>query len=200
MDADLQFLAALSLWAYALVLVVAAVDAIVPVVPSETVVILGGVLAAQGRLNPWVLFTVAAVGATMGDNASYSLGRGANRRGRTAEQHGGRTGRALRWANRLLRARGASVLIVARFVPGGRTATTFASGYLRFPRGRFLAAVAAGGLLWAAYATAIGYLGGTVFHDNTLAGVAAGLGIAVAVALVIEVVRARRPALRTAEV
>ena len=48
----LDFLADLAALAYVLVLVLAAFDVVVPILPSESAVILGGVLAWQGRLHP----------------------------------------------------------------------------------------------------------------------------------------------------
>jgi membrane protein DedA with SNARE-associated domain len=43
--------------------------------------------------------------------------------------------------------------------------------------------------VWATYAGLIGYLGGTTFRDDLWQGLALGFGIALAVALVIELVR-----------
>src|SRR5215217_8747932 len=53
----------------------------------------------------------------------------------------------------------ATIIVVARFVPGGRTATTFTAGTVRLAWPRFAAADAVGATLWAAYAAGLGYLG-----------------------------------------
>jgi membrane-associated protein len=53
-----------------------------------------------------------------------------------------------------------------RFVPGGRTATTLASGTLGMPWRRFVAVDAAACAMWAAYVTALGYLGGNTFQHS----------------------------------
>lgn len=53
----------------------AATDVLVPLVPSETIVITASVLAAQGELLIWVIVPVVALGAFVGDNLCYWLGR-----------------------------------------------------------------------------------------------------------------------------
>ncbi len=58
---SLDGLADLSEVAYLVIFVFAAFDVIVPILPSETAVILAGVLAWQGRLNPAAVLAVAAL-------------------------------------------------------------------------------------------------------------------------------------------
>jgi len=55
---------------------------------------------------------------------------------------------------------------VARFIPGGRTATTYAAGTVGMPWRRFLPADAIAAALWALYAAGLGYIGGAAFQDN----------------------------------
>ena len=62
-------------WTYVFLVVVCALDAIIPFVPSETSVILAGVLASTGDLNLILVIATAATGAVLGDNASYWIGR-----------------------------------------------------------------------------------------------------------------------------
>ncbi|HEX2575073.1 MAG TPA: hypothetical protein VHK88_01905, partial [Aquihabitans sp.] len=81
MDLSAGDLADLATWAYLLIFGIAAGDAVVPVLPGETAVILGGVLAQRGDLSLWLVILVGALGAAVGDNVSYQLGRVANRRG-----------------------------------------------------------------------------------------------------------------------
>src|SRR5918994_1249713 len=112
-------------WAYLLLLGVCFGDAVLPVLPSETMVIAAGVLAAGGDLDLPLAVAVAAVGAFLGDSASYLLGR---RLGSWASRilfRGRRGQRSLDWAHRTLQRRGVLLIAMARFVPCGRTATTF---------------------------------------------------------------------------
>ena len=57
-------------WAYAIIFAIAFLDAFFPVVPSETAVITGGVLAASGDLSIALVLVAAAVGAVAGDRTS----------------------------------------------------------------------------------------------------------------------------------
>jgi membrane protein DedA with SNARE-associated domain len=192
----LDLLADLAAVAYLLVLVLAVFDVVVPVLPSESAVILGGVLAWQGRLHPVPLILAAAAGAVAGDHLSYGIGRW-TRRGRPRARARGdrRLGKAERlqvWAARQLARRGPSLLIVGRFIPGGRTATTFMAGRTSYPLRRYTPPVLFAGLLWASFAAMLGYLGGHAFHDETLLATALGLALALGFAALVELVVGRR--------
>jgi membrane protein DedA with SNARE-associated domain len=196
----LDFLADLAALAYLLVLVLAAFDVVMPVLPSESAVILGGVLAWQGRLHPVPLVLAAAAGAILGDHLSYGIGRW-TQRGRP--QPGTPSGRQTKmarlqaWAGRQLDRRGPALLIVARFIPGGRTASTFMAGRTAYPLRRFTPATIVAGALWASFATSLGYVGGHTFHEQTLLATGLGILLAVAFAALVELVlswRERRSA------
>ena len=190
MDVDLPDLAALATWAYLVVGLLAAVDAVFPVVPSESLVVVGASLAARGDMDPWALLVAAALGAAVGDLTSFALGRQARRRWREPEDVRGRPGRALRWASDRLDADGERVIVTARFVPGGRTATTFAAGYLGHPVRRFARAAALGAVLWAVTGVSLGYIGGQV-SDDPLVSVGGGIVLALTVTGALHVVRRR---------
>ena len=67
-------------WTYAFLFAVSALDVIIPLVPSETSVILAGVLASTGDLVLFAVILVAAGGAILGDNTAYWIGRKAGPR------------------------------------------------------------------------------------------------------------------------
>jgi membrane protein DedA with SNARE-associated domain len=191
----LDVLADMAALAYLLVLALAAFDVVVPVLPSESAVILGGVLAWQGRLHPVPLILAAAAGAIAGDHLSYAIGRW-TQRGRPQPHRRGdrRMGKAERlqlWAARQLDRRGPALLIVARFIPGGRTASTFMSGRTAYPLSRFTPPVVAAGLLWASFATMLGYVGGQTFHEQTLLATGLGVLLALGFAVLVELVMSR---------
>lgn len=173
---SLDGLADLSEVAYLVIFVFAAFDVIVPILPSETAVVLAGVLAWQGRLNVAAVLAVAALGAIGGDHLSYGLGRW-TRRALQPRRPDGKMARLQDWAAQQLSIRGPGILLVARFIPGGRTASTLVSGRLTYPLPRFSAVTVGAGILWASFGTMLGYLGGTTFHDNTW--LATGLGVAI---------------------
>jgi membrane protein DedA with SNARE-associated domain len=60
---------------YLAVLGACALDAVLPIVPSEAVVIAASILATRGELSIWLVTVAAAAGGFLGDTASYVLGR-----------------------------------------------------------------------------------------------------------------------------
>jgi len=186
---DVLTAVASSPWVYLVLFAVAALDAFFPVVPSETMVITAGVFAASGAPELAPLVLAAALGAFAGDHISYQIGRGTGRRALRRFRPGGRRQRAYAWAAAALAERGGLLLMVARYVPGGRTATTVTMGATGYPRGQFAAFDAAAALSWALYSAFVGYLGGATFEDDKLKGLLLGLGLAAAITLVVEGVR-----------
>lgn len=176
-------------WAYPLILLFCTFDAVVPALPSETAMITGGILAADGRMALGGVIVMASLGAFFGDNIAYWIGRSAEDWARRFITRGARGRRSLQWAQRELDRHGGPLLIVARFIPGGRTATTVACGVLRFPYRQFVVFDAVGAVLWGTINTLIGYLGGRAFADNALAAFALSFGVALALAGLIELVR-----------
>jgi membrane-associated protein len=176
-------------WAYAIVLGIAALDAVFPAVPSESLAITAGVLSGVGKLHLAPSIAAAAIGAFLGDSTSYVLGRTLGVRARGRLFRGERSQRALGWAERTLDERGGYLIVVARFVPGGRTATTFTAGMVHFPAPRFVGFAGIAAVAWASYAVLLGYLGGRVFEQNPLLALGVALGIAFAITAVVEAVR-----------
>jgi len=177
-------------WVYLVVCAVAALDAVLPVVPSESVVITAGVLAAAGEPVLVAVVAVAALGALAGDHASYLLGRLAGPGLQARARPGSRRRSALDRAARLLDRRGGVLLVTARYVPGARTALTLTAGGVRWPLRRFTPFAVLGGLSWAAWSAGLGYVGGIAFEERPLLGLALGIGVAVGLAVLGELVGA----------
>lgn len=196
-DALLDLVSA-SPWTYAVILAVAALDALVPLVPSETTVISAGVLAGAGDLQLGFVIVAGAAGAYAGDTSAFTLGRRFGPRLERRVFRGESGGRRRVWAERALERHGGPLIFGARFVPGGRTATTVTAGLLRMRWLRFLAFAGAAGVAWASYASLVGYLGGRAFEDNVLWGLLVGFGVAGATYVVVEVVRRARARLQRA--
>jgi membrane protein DedA with SNARE-associated domain len=186
-------------WTYALLLAFAAFDALVPVFPSETAAIAAGVLAAAGDLNITFVVAAAAGGAFIGDISSYVVGRTAGRAavGRLMSRAGAGGLARLAWAGRVLEQRGSSVIVFARFVPGGRTAATLTAGLISMSARAFLLAAAAAAILWASFAAGLGYVGGRALQEEPWRALVAAAALAVLLLLGVEVARRlRRPGRR----
>jgi membrane protein DedA with SNARE-associated domain len=174
---------------YLVVLLASGGDVLFPPVPSETIVITAGVLAGKGDLSIYLIIPLAAIGAMAGDNISYWLGRGVGDRIAEKLFRGEKGRERLEWAERAIQRRGATLIVVGRFIPGGRTASTFAAGTLHMPYRRFLVADVGAGIFWATYATLLGYAGGSTFENSTWKPFAVSLGIAALMTLGVEVWR-----------
>lgn len=151
---------------YLIVFAAAGTDVLVPLVPSETIVLAASVLAGQGELLIWLIVPAAALGAFLGDNVSYWLGRRVGDPVARRFFRGAKARARLDWAERAIRERGLFLIVIGRFIPGGRTATTFAAGTLEMEYRRFLVADASAAVIWALYVSMLGYIGGASFEDN----------------------------------
>ena len=175
---------------YLIAFLVPALDAIFPALPGESAVIALGV-ATAGSADPRIALLVgcAAVGAFAGDNLSYLLGR---RFGPAVQRRFFTTPKGIKaraWAERSLDRYGTQLIVVCRFIPGGRTAVTLTCGLTGYPRRRFVAATALAAVIWALYAFFIGRIGGQAFEDNPWIGLVIAFGASIAVSAVIEAVR-----------
>jgi membrane-associated protein len=176
-------------WAYLIILVFALLDALLPIVPSETAVITAGVVASTGDLNLGLIIVAAACGAFLGDNTVYLLGHHYGERARTRFFSGDKARQRIEWAERQLKKRAGELIVGGRFIPGGRTAVALSAGLTHFPWRRYVVLDAAAAIAWALYATLLGYFGGRAFEDQPWKGLILALGIAFAVAGAVEGVR-----------
>ncbi|WP_425553126.1 DedA family protein [Dactylosporangium fulvum] len=158
---------AASPWVVVLVFVVAGLDAIVPLSPSESTLIAVAVASAETG-HPAIVLVIAAAagGAFVGDVVSYRIGVKAGA-GVLRRLRGKARGlAAYEWAGRTLAGRGGQVLVFARYLPGGRAASALAAGVVRYPALRFHAWTAVGVSVWATMAGLIGYGCGLFFRGR----------------------------------
>ncbi|MBA2297115.1 MAG: DedA family protein [Actinobacteria bacterium] len=179
-----------SSWSYGVVFLVAMLDAFFPIVPSEATAIAAGVVAGAGDLQVELLIPAAALGAIVGDNISFAGGHYLGERVTSRFFSGEKSRERLAWAERMLDERGGYLIVVARFIPGGRTVTTFTAGFVKsFRWRRFIFFDVIAGAIWGAYTVLLGYFGGKTFEEEPWKGLLLAFGIAVAVTVAIEVFR-----------
>jgi membrane protein DedA with SNARE-associated domain len=132
------------------------------VLPGETAVIIGGALAATGRLSLAVLLVLVPVAAIIGDSVGYEVGKHAGPRllaSRPLRRHASR----LDGARDSLRRRGGSAVLLGRFTAFLRAVMPGLAGLSRMPYPRFLAWNAAGGIIWGIGMTLVGYFAGASY-------------------------------------
>ena len=175
--------------AYFIVWALALGDSVVPILPSEAALITAGLLCVVGDLSLGWVILAGALGAFCGDAIAYALGRFLGRPFQKRFLSGERATRALSWSRGQLDTRGGLLLVVARYVPGGRTAATFTCGLTRYPYAKFAGFDALAAISWAVYASVIGYFGGRMFHDKPWLALLIAFAIAGGLTLAVEGIR-----------
>lgn len=140
-----------------------ALENVVPPVPSEIIMGVGGILVARGEMQFWPLLIIATLGTTAGNYFWYWIG---NRFGyRRLQPLVDRWGRwlTLEWediekAILFFHKWGDWVIFVLRFSPFLRTIISLPAGLAHMKLGRFLFFTFAGSALWNAVLIAGGQL------------------------------------------
>lgn len=177
-------------WFYLVIFVIAYFDSVVPIVPSETTVILGGIAAGQGNLEITAVILLGALGAYAGDSTAYLIGNRSSGLLTRIFFRGEKGPERLIRAGDQIRKRGGLLLITARFIPGGRTAITLSCGltgqpFLKWFTRWDLLAVS----LWASYAGLLGFFFGDRFKDDHTTAFLWAFGTALSVTVAVEVIR-----------
>jgi membrane protein DedA with SNARE-associated domain len=126
--------------------------------PGETVLITAGALAHRGSLTLWETMAWGGLGAIMGGQAGYCIGRFGGRPfvlrwGRYAFITPDRLGRA----ERFFEQHGGRAVFLARFITGLRVFGALVAGMSRMSWTKFTIYSVLGGVLWATAAVALGY-------------------------------------------
>jgi membrane protein DedA with SNARE-associated domain len=134
--------------------------------PAETALILASIYAGQSHhLNPWLIWAVACAGAIVGDNIGFWIGdKGGYALARRYGPKVHLDERKLKTARYLFDRHGGKVVFFGRFVSILRAYAAFLAGVSKMRWHIFLAANAAGGILWAAIYTFAAYLAGSAFE------------------------------------
>jgi membrane protein DedA with SNARE-associated domain len=176
-------------YGYLVVFLLVMIESIGVPVPGETALIVGALYAGStGKLELWGVIAAAVLGAIIGDNIGFSIGRygGAKfllRHGHRIRLHEGR----LKIGIWLFRRHGGKVVFWGRFVSLLRTWAAFLAGVNQMPWPRFLVFNAAGAIVWAtAFGVAYYVFGDVLKRLSTAIDVSLGVaGVVVIVAFVV---------------
>ena len=171
---------------YLVVAVFIVVDAVFPAAPSETMLTAGGVLVASGELAAVALVVAGAAGAITGHTILYLAGRASGpavlRRLTRQAKGAARTASAAE----KLRSR-PWLIIVADFVPWGRTVLMYSAGVIDLPWRQFLRCASIGAAIWSTFYVILGWATGSMF-DSGWQALAISLVAAVSITLVLEAI------------
>ncbi|MFB7223190.1 DedA family protein [Streptomyces sp. NPDC056227] len=151
------------------------------VLPGETAVVLGGVLASQGQVSVYWLVLTVVLAAIAGDTVGYQVGH----------HYGPKilTTRPLRLhqerienAQDFIRRRGPEAVFLGRFIAFFRAMMPALAGISLMPYRRFLLFNALGGLVWGVGFTLLGYFAGSAYQRVEAV---AGQVVAIVVAVIV---------------
>ncbi|WP_269611657.1 DedA family protein [Prochlorococcus marinus] len=150
---------------YGAILLAMFLENLIPPIPSELIMPLGGYYVSQGQLDFLPVVLSGLIGTVIGALPWYGIGRLVNeeRLEKWLEKHGRWLGinpqelaRSRKWFNRY----GVSLVFWGRLVPGIRTLISVPAGVELMPMTPFLIWTTAGSLIWTLFLTITGfYLG-----------------------------------------
>ena len=156
--------------------------------PGETAVVVAAAFAARGSLNIFGVVISTTIGTVLGGSGGYWIGRVGGRGlleryGHLLRMDQKRLARTEAYFDR----HGAKTVFFARFVALLRIFGSLMAGVAHMPFPTFTAVNAAGGLLWAAMFSAVGFLFGKNLSklDNYLGEVGIALSVVVVVGFLI---------------
>jgi undecaprenyl-diphosphatase len=151
------------------------------VVPGEIGVVLGGVVANQGKLPLWAVLLAAIGGAIIGDSIGYAVGA----------RYGERILRRvpdrlidddkIKRAQETVRHYGGRAVFIGRFTAALRAIVPGTAGMSHIHYGKFLFWNALGGGIWAAAYVLIGYLAGSQYEHIEKYANYIGIGLVVVI-------------------
>lgn len=143
---------------------------VVPPIPSELIMGLGGIAVARGQMTMTPLIIAGTLGTVAGNMFWYEVGRylGYQRLKPIVDRWG--RWLTLDWEevekiHRFFQSHGHWVVFVVRFMPTFRTMISLPAGAMKMPLWRFLLATTAGSAVWISLLAYAGLILGTRFRD-----------------------------------
>ncbi len=150
---------------YGAILIAMFLENLIPPIPSELIMPLGGFYVSQGQLDFFPVVLAGLIGTVIGALPWYGIGRLVNeerlehwleKNGRWLGINPKELARSRKWFNRY----GVSLVFWGRLVPGIRTLISVPAGVELMPITPFLIWTTAGSLVWTLFLTITGfYLG-----------------------------------------
>jgi len=136
---------------------------IIPPIPSEIIMPLGGYFVYQGNLNFYILVIFGLIGTVLGGLPWYYLGRFLNEKklANFVDSKGkfiGISSRDLNKSKLWFDKYGVSLVFWGRLIPGIRTLISVPAGIELMPLKKFLVWTSLGSLIWVVLLTFLGYI------------------------------------------
>ncbi|WP_211454456.1 VTT domain-containing protein [Collimonas antrihumi] len=153
---------------------------VLPFLPGDTLLFIGGAFCATGEMNIWLLMGLLIIAATTGNTLNYWIG---SLIGHKVYTHDYRwlDKKALQKTHAFYEHHGGKTIILSRFVPIVRTFAPFVAGVSEMTFSKFQFFNITGALIWVIGLVSAGYFFGNIpiirDHLNTI--VLVGVGAAV---------------------
>lgn len=175
-------------WVYVVGFLAVTASALFPPVPSTSLFVALGALAATGPAPIPLLLVASMTAASMaGDYLLYALGRRF-----PPEQwpllRGPRRQRALAAAEERLRVRPSELVITSRFIPLGRLTVNMVAGASRLPLRKFALTALLAGIVWSAYSVGMGFVSARWLPLPTLVTVLVAIALSLVLGKLLNVV------------
>lgn len=137
---------------------------VLPFLPGDSLLFVGGAVAALGGMDPFVLATTLMAAAILGDSTNYLIGRLLGEKKLFSNPNSKKIFRRdyLNRTHEFYERHGGKTVTLARFVPIVRTFAPFVAGVGHMNYLRFLAFSVAGTVAWVGGLVALGYFFGNI--------------------------------------
>ncbi|WP_264941940.1 DedA family protein [Sphingomonas caeni] len=143
---------------------------VIPPVPSEAIMSMGGIAVAKGQMDPFLLIAAGTAGTIVGNLFWWEIGRRlgykrlkplVDRWGRWLTMEWEDIERLKSYFDRW----GGPTVLIFRFMPVGRTLISIPAGLMHMPFWRFVLYTAGGSIVWNIFLVGIGYGLGAGIED-----------------------------------
>jgi len=189
-------------WVYAILFGIVFLETglvVTPFLPGDSLLFVGGTLAAAGELNVHLLALLLTAAAIIGDSVNYAIGRYIGPRVFHFEDSRFFKKAHLEKTHAYFERHGGKTIVIARFIPIVRTYAPFVAGVGQMEYSRFVAFNVSGAILWVVSLTYAGFFFGNLpFVKDNLTLIILAIIIVSIMPAVIEVWRHRRAVPRSA--
>ena len=152
-------------WVYAILFAIIFSETgfvVTPFLPGDSLLFVAGAVAASGAMNVHLLVVLLIVAAVAGNSVNYAIGRWLGKRFFTDKGSRWLNPQHLEKAHAFYEHHGGKAVIISRFLPIVRTYIPFVAGLGAMEPGRYTAFNVAGGVLWVASLTYLGFFFGNI--------------------------------------
>lgn len=145
---------------------------VIPPIPSEAIMGLSGIAAAQGQMNAYLVVIIGTAGTIVGNLFWFEIGRyfGYERLRPIIDRYG--RWLTMEWSDverihDYFDKWGGATVFALQFLPFGRTMISLPAGLMHMNPWRFVLYTAAGSIIWNTALVAVGYWMGTTMDQLT---------------------------------